>query len=174
MPATRFTVSTKTRTAIWNEMLSISRVVRYYEALSAVYRRNYQCWRALIVVVGASASISPLLVGWNVVQPIAGGFLGVLIAWDFFADSATKAAQLANVRSECGELQVEYKKLWNSLGHVDDYADETSVVTEYERLLNRSVLVGAKATSIGVAENRKLNEICAEEAYIVVSNAYAS
>ena len=86
------TVSTKTRTAIWNEMLSIERTVRYYESLSGIYRRKYECWRALIVITGAVTGVASQ---WsNAIPLISSGVLGALVAWDFIVDSATKAAQL--------------------------------------------------------------------------------
>ena len=83
-------VTEQTRNAVWQELLDVARLVRYYEALSDRHRRNHIIVRFLLLVAAASGIAALLDQLPAIAQLIAGGLIAVLVVWDFVSDYAKK------------------------------------------------------------------------------------
>ena len=105
----------QTRNAVWQELLDVARLVRYYEVLSDRHRRNHSIVRFLLLAAAASGIAALLDVLPASVQLIAGGLVALLVVWDFIADYAKKATVLHALSLECSALEIEWRELHTGL-----------------------------------------------------------
>ncbi len=95
-------VTERTRTAIWQQMLDMARVTRYYGTLADRYQRRQRLIRSLLLV-SAIGGIAPLVTELpETLQHVASVGIGLLVVLDFLFDYAHKAAVLGTISSECG------------------------------------------------------------------------
>lgn len=165
-------VSEQTRNDVWQELLDVTRLVRYYGALSDRHRRNHTAVRFLLLAAAAGGIAALLDLLPQIVQLVAGGLIALLVAWDFVSDYAKKAAVLHTIDIECGLLEIEWRELWNEAN--DPEASDAEVREKNRRLAERISYVTARAGDADIPENRKLNEECAKAAYRVVADQYAA
>ena len=163
-------VTEQTRNAVWQELLDVARLVRYYEALSDQHRRNHLIVRFLLLaaVAGGIAALLDLLPA--MAQLVAGGLIALLVAWDFVSDYAKKAAILHAISIECSAMEIEWQALWLELETISD----AEARRENTRLSRRIVDVTGWAGQADIREDRKLNEECEKTAYRVVTDRYAT
>ena len=103
---------------------------------------------------------------------MAGGLVAILVAWDFVADYAKKAAIVHTISLECSALESDWRELWHE---VNDWEADDAQVRDKMRALNRKVLeVTGRAGTADIREDERLNEKCAESAYKVVGSAMSS
>lgn len=162
-------VAEQTRNAIWQELLDVARLVRYYEALSDQHRRNHLIVRFLLLAAAAGGIAALLDLLPAMAQLVAGGVIALLVAWDFVSDYAKKAAILHAISTECSAMEIEWQALWLELENISD-ADARR---ENTRLSRRIADVTGWAGQADIRENRKLNEECEKAAYLVVTDRYA-
>ena len=117
-------VSDQTRNEVWQNLLDVSRLVRYYDALSAVHRRNHAIIRFVLLAAAAGGIASLLDLLPPIAQLAASGFIALVVAWDFASDYARKAAVLHTISLECGLLEIEWRDLWNDANNPDASDDE--------------------------------------------------
>jgi len=165
-------VSDQTRNEVWQDLLDVSRLVRYYDALSDVHRRNHAIIRFVLLAAAAGGIASLLDLLPPIAQLAASGFIALVVAWDFASDYARKAAVLHTISLECGLLEIEWRDLWNDANNPDASDDE---VRERNAQLSRRI-AGAtgRAGDAGIRENRKLNEECERAAYRIIEDKYAA
>ena len=169
----------QTRHDIWDEMLDVTRLVRYYEALADKHRLYYFLIRGTLVVsalIGSAALLNLLKFISQDIQEIiatfAGFVLALVTAWDIVANHARKAAVLHAISRECSLLEIEWKELW---AIVNSHQSDDSVVREKNRqLANRLTEVTVWAGDADIRENRKLNEECEFEAYKVMREKFVT
>lgn len=162
-------VTEQTRNAIWQELLDVARLVRYYEALSDQHRRNHLIIRFLLLAAAAGGIAALLDLLPAMAQLVAGGVIALLVAWDFVSDYAKKAAILHAISTECSAMEIEWQALWLELENISD-ADARR---ENTRLSRRIADVTGWAGQADIREDRKLNEECEKAAYLVVTDRYA-
>ena len=98
-------VTGATRNAVWQEMLDVARLVRYYDRMA---RRQQQRHLGIRIVLFASATAgvaSAIAALPEAVRTASGALIALLVAWDFLADYANKAAILGVIRGECSEVE---------------------------------------------------------------------
>ena len=162
----------RTRNAVWQELLDVARLVRYYETLSDRHRRNHLIVRFLLLAAAAGGIAALLDVLPAIAQLVAGGLVALLVAWDFVSDYAKKAAVLHAISLECSALEIEWGELW---AYVDDNnASDAEVRRENRRLARRLSEVTGWAGHADIREDQKLNAECAEAAYRVMVDRYAA
>ena len=169
----------QTRHDIWDEMLDVTRLVRYYEALADKHRLYYFLIRGTLVVsalIGSAALLNLLKFISQDIQEIiatfAGFVLALVTAWDIVANHARKAAVSHAISRECSLLEIEWKELW---AIVNSHQSDDSVVREKNRqLANRLTEVTVWAGDADIRENRKLNEECESEAYKVMREKFVT
>ncbi len=170
-------VTEQTRHDVWNEMLDIARLVRYYEALADKHLRNYYLIRVVLVfsaLVG-SATLFDLLKFFprqEMITITMGLALALFTAWDIVANYARKAAVLHEVGRECSLLEIEWRYLW---GDANTHQSDDFLVREKNRqLAKRLTEVTMRAGEADIRENRKLNEKCELAAYQIMREKYAA
>ena len=103
-------------------------------------------------------------------QALAGGLVAILVAWDFVADYARKAAIVHTISVECSALESDWRELWHEVNGRE--ADDAQI-RDKMRALNRKVLEATgRAGTADIREDERLNEKCAESAYKVVRDRY--
>ena len=163
-------VAERTRNAIWQELLDVARLVRYYEALSDQHRRNHLIVRFLLLAAAAGGIAALLDLLPAMAQLVSGGLVALLVAWDFVSDYAKKAAILHAISIECSVLEIEWQDLWLELETISD----PEARRENTRLLRRIADVTGWAGHADIRENRKLNEECEKAACRVMTDRYAT
>lgn len=164
-------VSDEIRNEIWQDFLDITRLVRYYGALSDRYKRNYNIVRVLLFAAATSGIAAFLDALPSIAQLISGVGIALIIAWDFVSDYRRKAAVLHAIRLQCGELENEWRALWRS---VDDgtIANEEALKKNRQLLQRITSLIG-NAGYADIREDHKLNETQAADAYKFMEERYA-
>lgn len=164
-------VSAQTRNDVWQELLDVARLVRYYEALADRHRRNHKIVRFLLLAAAASGIAALLALLPAKAQPVANGLVALLVAWDFVSNYAGKAAVLQAISLQCSLLKVEWSKLWADIND-GDVSDAEARDKNY-RLARRISEVTGWAGQADIMEDPKLNEECAKVAYKVMADRYA-
>ena len=158
----------QTRNAIWQGLLDIARLVRYYEALSDRYRRNHFTIRLLLLIAATGGVAALLELLPEGVQLLAGALVAVLVALDFVTDYAKKAAILHAISIECSALEIEWQGLWGDLDNLGD----TEAREHHARLSRRLANITGAAGHADIREDQKLNEQCEAAAYRVIQDQY--
>ena len=169
----------QTRMDVWEEMLDIARLVRYYEKLADRHRTHFFIVQGILVLsalVGTAVFLSQFKVFPQHVQEIiliiAGLALASATAWDIVANNARKAAVLHAISKECSLFEIEWMNLW---AEVNGHQSEDSVVREKNRQLARRLTeVTVWAGDADIRENSKLNEECESIAYKIMSEKYVT
>ena len=162
----------QTRKDVWQELLDVARLVRYYEALSDRHRRNHFILRFLLLAAASSGIAALLDILPASVQSIASGLIALFVVWDFLADYAKKAAVLHAVSLECSTLEIEWRELWADVNKRD--LDDADARHKNQRLARRVLEVTGRAGHADIKEDRKLNEKCEKDAYRVMRDRYAT
>ena len=162
----------QTRNDVWQDVLDVARLVRYYEALSDRYRRNHLIVRFLLLAAAASGIAVLLGLLPEIVQLLAGGLIALLVAWDFVADYAKKAAVLHAISLECSALEIQWRELWADVNELD--FDDAEARHQNRRLERGIMEVTGRAGHADIREDRKLNEKCEDVAHKVIAERYAA
>ena len=165
-------VTDATRNAVWQEMLDTARLVRYYERMASRQHRQHLGVR-LVLLASATAGVAAATNALpEAVQVASGAVVAILVAWDFLADYANKAAVLGSIRRECGEVEVELAALWGEIqaDSIDD-DDARRTLAELARRVTRATDC---AGSAHVPTDEQLNVRCEEAAYKAMAGRYAA
>ena len=164
-------VSEQVRQAVWKNLLDVTRLVRYYETLSDRYRFKHSLIQFLLLASAFSGIAALLKLLPEIVQLFAGGLIAFLIAWDFVAGYARKAAVLHTINYECNALEIEWSDLWAVINSME--VDDTEVREKNKQLEEKFLSVTGWAGQADIRVDQKLNEKCEEVAYKVVAEQYA-
>ena len=92
-----------------------------------------------------------------------------IAAWDAVSDYGKNAAVLTLVTADCAMLKNEWNELWMD---IETYAVDESQARDRRRELDSRLRVVAERTNVNLDES--LNDSCAEEAFRVMEQQYAS
>ena len=165
-------VSERTRNEVWRELLDAARLARYYEALADRHRRNHTLTRVFLLATAASGVAALLDLLPDAARLVAGGLIAFVVAWDFVANYAKKAAVLHAISLECGALEEEWRALWIDAN--DDGAEDSEVQRRNRELSRKIMAIAGWAGHVDVREDRKLNEECEEAAYRIMAERHAA
>ena len=157
-------VTDSTRNAVWQEMLDTARLVRYYDVMASRQQRRYHSIRLVLLASATTGIAAAMEVLPELFRVGSGAAVGVLVAWDFLADYANKAATLGSVRRDCNEVEVELAALWGEIqaGSIDE--------ADARRRLTRAT---DRAGSAHIPTNDRLNAKCEEAAFKAMRDQYA-
>ena len=160
-----------TRSDVWHELLDTARHARYYHSLSSRYMIFYRGLRTLLLFA-ATGSVGTLL---NLIPPqaqeIIAGTLGVIAAFELFANFGSKHATLRQAALECEQIETRLRRLWSD-ANLPDAVDST-IRKKLAFLQNRRQETISRADRANVRENRKLNRKSAAKAYAVLEKEFA-
>ena len=172
-------VTEQARKDVWEEMLDIARLVRYYEKLADRHRTQFYIARGTLVLsalIGTAVFLSQFKIFPQHIQEIiliiAGLALALATAWDIVANNARKAAVLHAISKECSLLEIEWRELWAEVNN--HQSDDSAVREKNRRLARRLTKVTVWAGDADVRENRKLNEECESIAYKIMTEKYVT
>ena len=164
-------VTEATRRAVWNDLLDVSRVARYAEAMGSQYRVRHLFIR-LGLLVAASGSMATLLdaIGghWRIGFGLA---VAALIAADFMFDYATKIAVLSSTKRECNVLEAEWRELWLD---VDSPESTDAEIRRRNRELVRQFERATSPMDEQVRVSHRTNVRCTRAAFEVTRERYAA
>lgn len=165
-------VTDQARNDVWQGLLDVARLVRYYEALANRHRLCH-FWVRLLLLGAAASGIATLLgVLPNLAQLISGALVAILVVWDSISDYSKKATVLHMISIECSALDIEWGELWAEAN--DPFSDDTEVRIKKQRLDRKTLEVTGEAGKASVKDSRRLNRKCAEAAYKVTAERYAT
>ncbi len=163
-------VTEATRRAVWNDLLDVSRVARYAEAMGSHYRVRHLFIR-LGLLVAASGSMATFLdaIGghWRIGFGLA---IAALIAVDFMLDYATKIAVLSSAKRECNVLEAEWRELWLD---VDSPESTDAEIRRRNRELVRQFERATSPMDEQVRVSNRANVRCTRAAFKVTGEQYA-
>ena len=164
-------VTKPVRAIVWLDMLDVSRVTRYAEAMSTRYRVRHLVLRT-ILFVAASGSVATAVTTlpdfWRAVCGIA---IAVIVVADYMLDYATKIAALDSAKRECQALESDWRELWLDVDlpashDADIRFRNVQLIRRFERV--------TVPMDTQVPVNQKVNVRSAESAYQVAGNQHAS
>lgn len=164
-------VADSTRNAVWQEMLDTARLVRYYDRLASRHQRRHFATR-LVLLTSAIAGVAALMDLLPAALGIlAGAAIGLLMAVDFLADFANKAAVLNFIGRECNAVDDDLAALWGDIQSdaIDD-ADARRTLAELRRRIARAT---DSAGNAHIATDERLNVRCEKAAYKAMADQYA-
>lgn len=163
-------VSTATRNHVWNQLLDIARLARYYGRLSSRMTLRNNLRTGTLALAATSAAVSLLNILPAAVELVANVAIAGLACWMLIGNHAQKLAVVRGVSERCRELESETRSLWLNLDRLDD----TQARTKWEDLDREINRVTSKPESSGVPNDDALNEACEEEAYRAIGQEYAA
>ena len=151
------------RSDAWSGLLEVSRLARYFDAMTRRYRIYWAITRILlassaigtIAVILDEATLSPSE------RAIVPAIILVVLAIDLVLDFGKTAALLDTVRKDLSQLEQEYRILWEK-GTGFEGASE---------LLSRAIAVSNR---VDLSTNNRLNQKCTEASYKVEAERYAA
>ena len=93
-------VTGATRNAVWQEMLDVARLVRYYDRMARQRQQRHLGIRIVLFASATAGVASAIDALPEAVRIASGALIALLVAWDFLADYANKAAILGVIRGE--------------------------------------------------------------------------
>ncbi len=162
-------VTDETRNAVWQELLDVARLVRYYEAMADRHRRNHLVVRFVLLATAMGGVVAFFDLLPASVRLLLGAGIAGVVSWDLLSRYASKAAVLHAVSMECSLMETELRDVWLRLETMED--DEAR--REWLRVSRRLAEVKGWAGQAGVAEDGKLNVECAEAAYATMQEQHA-
>ena len=164
-------VTDSTRNAVWQEMLDTARLVRYYDRLASKHQHRHIVTRLVLLasaIAGVAALVNQLPATLGV---LAGAAIGVLMAVDFLADFANKAAVLHFISRECNAVDDDLATLWGDVQSdaIED-AEARRTLTDLRHRITRTT---DWAGSAHIPTDEQLNIRCAEAAYKALADQHA-
>lgn len=155
------------RHTIWQEMLDVARLIRYYESLGERYRK-YHLYLRFLLFASAVGGITALINQFPIwIQLAVDAMIALCVVLDFVQNNAKNAAVLHNIRTRCSELEVEWTNLWENFQHLERNEIQRKNNRLREKL--REATDGAGPVKI----DAKLNAQCAKDAYEAMEARYA-
>ena len=166
-------ITEQTQNDVWQDLLDVARLVRYYEALADRHQRNHSLLRFLLLVpaAGSIGTLLELLPAFT--QHIAAGLVALLVAWDFISDYGKKTAVLHAISHECRALEIEWRELWAAVYDSGADANEAEARRKNQHLAQKLSEVTGWADQANIRKNKKLNEECEELTYKVMRARHA-
>ncbi len=165
-------VSEATRNAVWQEMLDVARLVRYYERMASRQQRWRRAVRFVLLVPAMAGMAMVISALPEAVSVISGAVIAFFVAWDLLTDPANKAAVLDSIRRDCSEVGVELDALWGEV-QADAVSDAEARRT-LAGLSRRVVRATDRAGSAHVPTDERLNVECEEAAFKAMEGRYAA
>ena len=165
-------VSEATRNAVWQEMLDVARLVRYYERMAGRQQRRRHAVRFVLLVPALTGMAMVVRDLPEAVHVVSGAVIAFFVAWDLLADPANKAAVLDSIRRDCSEAEGDLDALWGEI-QADAVSDAEARRT-LAGLSRRVARATDRAGSAHVPTNERLNAECEEAAFKVMKDRYAA
>ncbi len=156
------------RAEVWGDMLDADRITRYYQALADRHHRNTLLVR-LILAGSAMAGVVSFLAALPAYAQVTFGLvIAVAVVLDLVVDFQRKAAVLHTITVDMRHNAVEWQDLWGRIDGMNDNEARDRI----NALSHRMNTITARTGDIGVGEDPRLNQRCAEATYAVFTQQY--
>ena len=162
-----------TRNHIWNEIIDVARLSRYYETLHRRYQWKHNAVKIAVVIASIVGSGIAVLGGEpsRFAYPFASLVVLSAIVWGHSREYEKKAAILHVVTEDCAKLDSLWNQLWVKVS--TNQTDEETAVKENQQLSDRLSEATARPGSASIEHDPKLNYELGPVAVKVVKNHYA-
>ena len=158
-------VTEATKVAVWQGLLTATRVSRYY---SAIYDRHLKRkhWQNTVEGCAGILALGSFISPWTVFVPIAGALLILVLVLGRYWTN--QAALLSSVDHDLAEISMKYKQLFEQANA--DQIEES--VARYAHT-SLSQMIVSTCARVDVPLDEKLSQKTQEEAYSVAEGWYA-
>ena len=158
-------VTEHTKDRLWQDMLDLARLTRYYELQTNKLTRRYRVVR-LILLIGAGASLS-LAVGNLPIWIGIGGAAVLLVATaiEFIWDWGMQASLSHAINLECCVIEKDYESLWSRVntGQIDDSDSLRELDHLNLRVIAAAALISASDEGINRRAFKTANEVMVDK-----------
>ena len=169
-------VSDRTRQELWNQLLDIDRMCRYYEAQHNRATRLYVGIRlvTLIAIAGAVGSILDLIPGpTTVYQVLLAIGVALVTIWEAVFNYGKKSAVAQAIYVQAARIRIELRSLWLAVNdESDESSDDRDVRKKVRTLAGLAQEIENWAGANDFATDSNLNKQTTKEAFNVVSDRY--
>ena len=169
-------VSTSTRNLIWQLLLDAARLSRYYEELLSKFllRKKVIDFSLLISATVSVITALGILPTWVPmwVYPLSSAAIAILVVYGFVADYTKKVSVLHSITVGCSDLHNQTEFLWADMQEA--HIEEDEAIAECKRIGNRLDEVINWSVLVEIRKDEELNEACANTAYSIIADKYAT
>ena len=170
-------ISDRTRQELWSELLDISRMCRYYEALQSRYTRWHVGLRfttlvAIAVGIGGVLELLPGPAGF--ISGVTAFGIALLTIWESVANYSKKAAVAHAIHFRCSQLEVDIRELWMSVDDDLPLEGENEIRRDLRHLARMAKEVENWAGFSDIHTDYKLNEKTTRDAYDVAVKRHST
>ncbi|MCZ0936974.1 MAG: hypothetical protein OXJ54_17585 [Gemmatimonadetes bacterium] len=161
------------RAMVWEHVLDVTRLVRYYDRLRTRYERMRVSIR-VIILAGATGVglelINFLPTGHEVIKLVVATIVLLATVLDMARDYSTKRVRVGLLVEEYGQLEGRLTQLWDDIESYSISDDEVrSSLTELEAGMQK---LDARSAVMGFTTSKWLNKSCAKQAYYILDDKY--
>lgn len=160
-------VSERTSDMVWNQVVDIKRLSRYWGAVASNMGRWHK-WRMIVLLLpttGAIVSLLQVLPGWMVLAVNA--LFAVLACWTVIGNPTERVVIVQEVSRRCHDLELKVEALWRDLDQLDD-VQARRLADDLDREINHTT-----TRLIGIRIDNALNELCEADANRAIRHEYA-
>ena len=169
-------ISPTARNELWQNLLDINRMCRYYESLHSINTRKHFVVRVatLVLITGGITAVLDVIpnVDGFVTKTLVALPAVVLTIWDALANYSKKAAVAHASMVQSAKLRAELQDIW--LEAEDDDVDEAGIRRRARELSFTIAEIEGWAGANDLQVDQKLNERTAKDAYKVVAERYGA
>ncbi len=162
-------VSDQTYESIWDGLLEVTRVVRYFAILESKCRRRSNLVRLVLGVSGCGAFASAFNLLPEMSMAIFGASVSILVIYDFVFDPTRNLIQLNLVNSQLSEIEIKYRSLWERTRSGAE--SEEDALEKKEKIMLQMNNIASRCDH---KLDSKVIEAAQEEAFKVEETRYAT
>ena len=151
----------------WATLLEAERLYRYYAELADRENRKRSAFGLAIEIGAFVVAVLAFIQTWLIVVGATATGVGIIAYWSNRKDYAQRSARAAITSDQCNEIASEMRRLWRNQEQVDE-----QYVTRLEEKLEAATST-TKITSIGLPNDKTLNQKCTEKAYGIIVNEFS-
>jgi len=153
---------------IWDGLLDVARIIRYFSLREKQFQRLSWGVRAVLALTGVGAAVTIFGFFPNELVSIVSCVIVAVVVFDLLIDPSKTVTQLKIVNMQLSKLEEQYRSLWEKAKA--DLITDAEAVNEKQRILLEMKEISS-LVDIGIDE--KINQIAQEEAFRTEENRYA-
>ena len=146
---------------VWVGLLEADHLARYYGKLAERFGRKHRTGMSILIVltVGAIAMTFAPLPNWGTWLPgipaLPAAFIAIYLSYE---DYSRKAGMASTIASQCMELTLEWRQLWDEL-------PSNNVIARASELDRRLTLISSPAIHLTGFSDDELSDKCEKETH---------
>lgn len=161
------------RATVWEHLLDVTRLVRYYDRLRTRYDRMRMAIRVIILVgaTGVGLQLIDLLpAGYEDIKLVLAATILLATVLDMAKDYSTQRIRVGVMVEGYVDLERRLTQLWDGIESFSVSDDEVrSSLTDAEARMQK---LDTKSAIMGFTTSKRLNKSCAKQAYYILDDRY--